>query len=418
MQFRSTTTRQHASQRVTTRERAGSPDRLPEENASETPRSPEPRRFYRPELDSLRFFAFFAVFLCHTLATTPTSTHHRLAAGIHQLASWVSYSGKWGVDLFFCLSAYLITELLLRERCATGKLDVRGFYLRRVLRIWPLYFSFLCLAVVLHHFLPAEQMTWHYALGFFFFAGNWLYAVHPIATIAAPLWSVSIEEQFYLLWPLAVRVASRRTMLITAVGLLAAAFTVRGVLALTGTPDAWIYRDTFCRTDAIALGIILALVLERRTPHLSAGARALLLGGGLAAVSLSGLYQSTHVAARTTHANPWFETLGYLAVAVGCVTILLSVLGLPGRIGRLFCHPRLTYLGRISFGLYVFHQLGMLIGRELIPRYQSSAGYFILYWLFSLGVTLALAHLSFQLLERPFLALKKRYAVIPSGAGG
>src|SRR3954463_14084740 len=107
--------------------------------------APAPIRsaFYRPELDALRFFAFFAVFVHHTLPHDPTKYAAQHLPGFLAV---VAGAGAFGVDLFFLLSAYLITSLLLRERRQTGKIAVRAFYLRRILRIWPLYFFALLVA--------------------------------------------------------------------------------------------------------------------------------------------------------------------------------------------------------------------------------------------------------------------------------
>ena len=102
--------------------------------------------FYRPELDCLRFFAFMTVFVHHSMPRTVEfyTTHH-----LPTVLSNVAYAGAYGVDLFFCLSAYLITELLLREKEQVGHLNVKSFYIRRMLRIWPLYFTFVLFAFAL-----------------------------------------------------------------------------------------------------------------------------------------------------------------------------------------------------------------------------------------------------------------------------
>src|SRR5580704_3548587 len=102
---------------------------------------PREKSFYLPELDGLRFFAFLAVFIYHSVAPLPAlspETGHFFALG-HAILR----SGCYGVDLFFTLSAYLITELLMRERARTGRINVAAFYIRRMFRIWPLYFAFL-----------------------------------------------------------------------------------------------------------------------------------------------------------------------------------------------------------------------------------------------------------------------------------
>lgn len=97
-------------------------------------------RFYRPELDAVRFFAFFSVFLFHASNFATRFTTAQEALG---------YSGKFGVCLFFVLSSYLIAELLIRERDQTGTVHIGSFYMRRILRIWPLYFGFIALCIVI-----------------------------------------------------------------------------------------------------------------------------------------------------------------------------------------------------------------------------------------------------------------------------
>src|SRR5436305_10886285 len=104
------------------------------------PAAPVAGRFYRPELDGLRFFAFLGVFVFHA---APRTLEFYAAAGyprwLTNLLISVFGAGAYGVDLFFALSAYLITSLMLRERATTGSFDLRSFYVRRILRIWPLY---------------------------------------------------------------------------------------------------------------------------------------------------------------------------------------------------------------------------------------------------------------------------------------
>lgn len=168
---------------------------------------PSRKSSYRPELDVLRFSAFFGVYLFHSIPKDPTfyAGHHALSR-IGPIAVLVAGSGGFGVDLFFVLSAYLITTLLLREKETLGELDVRSFWIRRILRIWPLYFFFIGLACILPYIDRTQHVGWAYALSYIFLAGNWICALKGTPnSVITPLWSVSIEEQFYLIWPLAVR---------------------------------------------------------------------------------------------------------------------------------------------------------------------------------------------------------------------
>jgi peptidoglycan/LPS O-acetylase OafA/YrhL len=154
-------------------------------------------RFYRPELDALRFFAFLCVFFFHRVDYLPIDrTQHPLLWGM-------SEAGAFGVPVFFLLSSFLIVELLLRERAATGSVHIKSFYARRILRIWPLYFAACYGLIILGRFLPnvgpKDPRAW---LAFTFFAGNWYILRHGwIASAFDPLWSIAIEEQFYITVP-------------------------------------------------------------------------------------------------------------------------------------------------------------------------------------------------------------------------
>src|SRR5215469_2773011 len=156
-------------------------------------------RFYLPELDSLRFFAFFAIFLWHIrpIAGWVAVAPHRNVTETLPIALW--RAGEFGVDLFFTLSAFLITELLTREKFQFGRIDVRSFYVRRILRIWPLYFGFLGVLFLSLAILPGAHVPWRALPGFAVFLGNFvMYRGVFVPLSLGILWSVSLEEQFYL----------------------------------------------------------------------------------------------------------------------------------------------------------------------------------------------------------------------------
>src|SRR6516165_12815598 len=187
----------------------------------------------------------------------------------------IGATGAFGVSLFFVLSSYLITELLLREKDLIRTLDVRSFYIRRMLRIWPLYFAFLALAVVLQWIAPGQHVTWRAGLWFSLLAGNWFIVFHGFpSSVIFPLWSVSIEEQFYITWPTVVRRVSEFGMLIIAGGLLVIATASRVYLGMhhSGENDVWC--NTFVQLDPIAIGIVMAVLLRGEIPQLSRPARA------------------------------------------------------------------------------------------------------------------------------------------------
>ncbi len=364
-------------------------------------------RFYRPELDALRFFAFFGVFVFHAFP------HYQSFYSANAVAPWLNsvliptvISGAYGVDLFFALSAYLITGLLLRERAATGTLDLRGFYLRRILRIWPLYLSFVAFAALLSVVSPAHKLGWHYVAGYTLLAGNWVYVVYGLpGGFTIPLWTVSIEEQFYLTWPLAVRHATVRGMAWIAVGVLVLANAMRIWLAVTGASLQAMEYNTFTRLDPIALGILLALFVHN-LPRLAGWQRATLAMSGVAALVGSAAFNGWHSA---ENPETWRLAITHPLIALGSAAILFAFIRAESRWLR---NPALIYLGKISYGLYVVHVLGLYIAARLIQPVTISA--VAVQSVVGFVITVAIAAASYRWLETPFLKLKERFAHVQS----
>lgn len=367
----------------------------------------KPQPFYRPELDGLRFFAFLFVFFCHQPRLIPEG-----ATGVLAWVASAQEAGKFGVNLFFVLSSYLITELLLREMRAFENLDVKAFLVRRALRIWPLYFFALCLLQPLVHLVdPTDDMLWSQRLAFLAFLGNWacifIWMPHSFVNI---LWSVSVEEQFYIVWPFLIR--KTRSLVPLALGCLALAWLTRIVLVLLKAPEMAFWVNSFVQLDSIALGALSCVWLSRNG-HLRISGRiagSVFLGGWLLWVGC----------------QHWLASYGpgslllYPLVAFGAVMMLAAAVLYPwGRIPS-----PLIYLGRISYGLYVFHTLAIGILWRLMAlrshRLQEVVGpidrhlEWTVYAFASLALTMLMAGVSYRWLESPFLALKKRFTRIPS----
>lgn len=355
--------------------------------------------FYRPELDALRFFAFLGVFVFHATRSADLS----FLGSLSPWAAAVSDSGAYGVDLFFALSAYLITALLLREKESQGTLDLKAFYLRRILRIWPLYFAFLAFALFLSKIgLQSQHLAAPYVAGYLLLTGNWVYAIYGVpSSVAIPLWSVSIEEQFYLLWPMAVRKASRQAMMWIAFSLLVVSSCVRVLLVHAGTPASAIEYNTFVRLDPIALGILLALFLGYRLPRLSTLARFALFSMGAATwvvVARYAVLNSREIGAASA-------IFGHPAIAISSLAMLVAILGS----NSLLNNPALVYLGKISYGLYVIHEFGLLAAEKAMGGHMDVKSTAV-----GLLLTIALAAASYRWIETPFLSLKKRFTYVSS----
>ncbi|MFL6603698.1 MAG: acyltransferase family protein [Steroidobacteraceae bacterium] len=364
--------------------------------------------YYRPELDLLRFAAFFMVFLSHAVPGEVA-----FFAQLHvpaELAAWIiamAAGGTFGVDLFFALSSFLITTLLIRERHACGRIDVRSFYLRRILRIWPLYFAFLLLVTPLAHYLLLDdRMPANYTLAFAALAGNWACVAWGYPhSIAGPLWSVSIEEQFYLTWPLLLRRAADRIIPI-AVTLLAISLISRFWLVAVGARHPQIWCNSLAQLDPIACGALLAVLLERRQVRLSRLSRVALLLMGLATFTVAGRY-GDFVGVKALITFP--------AITAGCIALLLGTLGgLPVAASGCIVQSA-AYLGRISYGLYIFHFLfitffGVTSAHTPMQRLTRITA--------ALLATVLTAAASYRYFEGPFLQLKARFARVKMRWGG
>jgi peptidoglycan/LPS O-acetylase OafA/YrhL len=367
--------------------------------------------FYRPELDGLRFFAFLAVYMEHTLGSGSLGEHHHLPNWLGDLIGAIGAAGNFGVDLFFVLSSYLITELLLRERTLRGALDVRAFYMRRILRIWPLYFFFVFFSWGLTFFVASEQLSFGHVLGFLFFAGNWVYFLVPVVTVAGPLWSVSLEEQFYLIWPWVVRRSGLRRLALLAASLLLVGIATRVLVGSLHPLEDWVSKNSFSRIDGIAVGALIAVVLRGRVPAIPAPWRILLLAASLGVLLwvayAFGLFRLPVAVASLA--------LGWTLAAVACGGVLLSVLGSTGVLAAPLRSRAIVYLGRISFGLYVYHELLLKVAGSLFPLHDSSPVQMLEYWCAGIAGTIPVAAASYRWLELPFLRMKReRFTVVPS----
>lgn len=347
--------------------------------------------FYKPELDCLRFAAFFAVFVHHSF---PKTADFYVTRNLPPLLADVAYGGAFGVDLFFCLSAYLITELLVREKELVGVLNIRAFYMRRLLRIWPLYFTFVFFSYGLT-FVDSSQVfsPLHLAM-FMFLLGNWAAASDGVRSVVVPLWSVSFEEQFYLFWPLIVRKASRRQMVGVCGVMIAVAFLYRHIIMRTVTNShGLIWNGTFSHLDAISYGILLSLarVSERMSIWLRSMLALLGCGAWVCAAEL----------------RDRGDVMMALA-ALGSVAILRAAIGLR------LNHRWLVRLGVVSYGLYVYHEFLLHYVQLALPATLTHTPKFVVWWIVSFAGTILVALASYRWLEMPFLRLKERFAIVRS----
>jgi len=382
--------------------------------AAENPGISQPSRYYRPELDVLRFLAFLSVFTVHRL------DHVGIDPSRHFWLYNICLLGNFGVPVFFLLSAFLITELLMREDAQFGTIHIRSFYMRRILRIWPLYFAVFYGLVLLNHFVPhagaPDPLSW---LAFTFFAGNWYISSHGWihAFPVNPMWSLSVEEQFYIAIPLIALFGRRFGLKAVSVVLMAVSYGVVTWYAWKGWhgfSSQW--TNSFVQFQFFSAGTLLSLALKGRVPQWHPGLRLFGILAGIACLFVASVHFG--VQADTPSSTVIGAPIGWALVLIATVLFFLSLLGTPA---KLLPKP-LIYLGRISYGLYLFHELSYFLifhtwkpwlarlSEALhLPSCRDSIGTVLAF-----GATVLMAHLSYTFYERPFLRLKSRFTFVPS----
>ncbi len=342
---------------------------------------------YRPELDGLRALAVAAVML------------------FHANVSWAK-GGFLGVDVFFVLSGFLITRLLLEERELTGHVALLRFYLRRILRLFPaLVVVSIAVAIYAAIWLPHDQFvrTFHDVLATATYRMNWVQALHqqPPFGLLDHAWSLSIEEQFYVLWPLLLifghRLGGVRGVAIVALVGAVASAALRLLLISNGRPDIRVYFGLDTHADGLLIGCALA-ALTLLWPGLpDAFRRSTTRWIGPVALVAIGIAAST-VSLTSRALFMW----GYL-VFVAATALVIADLYSRGLTSRPLHHEPFVAIGRISYGLYLWHWPVFLVlngGRIHWGFIPLTIVRFI--------VSGIAATASFLLVEQPFLRLKQR----------
>ena len=313
------------------------------------------------------------------------------------------HAGWIGVQLFFVLSGFLITGNLLDTRGSDNYF--RAFFGRRALRILPLYYAVLLLAFVL---VPANRTNQLWLATFLI---NWVQPFGAGVHGFTHFWSLAVEEQFYLLWPLLV-VLCRPAALAWACGAVEIiALGVRIGLEALHFPSDALYMFTICRMDALALGAAAASLMRipRAREWCARSTGQLALAAALTLAATTVVTRGLVLDAAST------QTWGYSLLSLGfALIVLLTALphrGLTGRMLRALAWRPLRLIGRYSYGMYIFHlPLSVFIAFPLLQRLAPhiTTGVGLAYVAVLTVVTFCLAALSYELFESPFLRLKGR----------
>jgi peptidoglycan/LPS O-acetylase OafA/YrhL len=372
-----------------------------------------------PALDGVRGIAVSAVLALHFGVAADFT--NRFPSPLSNWLERVLYAGWAGVDLFFVLSGFLITSILLASKDGAGYF--RRFYARRVLRIFPLYYTALVLVLVL---LPrvAPDDAWgllrHGESG-----GIWLWTYTfnialAFGLIAMPLaslshfWTLAIEEQFYFVWPWLVKVTSARGLLRACMGAICVALAMRLAWVSLGYDPEGAYRFTLTRADSLTIGAAVAvlmrdarwrLLLSKAAPFTFAasfGAAALMIA------TLPRFYPS----------DPLVVTVGHTILGVLSASLIVVAVGQQS--WRWLGNRALGALGKYSYGIYVWHfplQRALLDWYGFQPPPSGVRGVdTVLFLIAGIGGSVLLGWISYCVIERPFLRLKRFFVYSEAGS--
>lgn len=348
---------------------------------------------YSPALDGIRGVAILVV----------------LAFSMHR--SWME-GGYLGVSIFFVLSGFLITSLLLQEHRRSGQISLKNFYYRRALRLLPGLFALMLFISIYAAILqPIEKArnTWKGVLYTLFYVANWAQIGDNAAGIGAlsHAWSLSVEEQFYILLPLLLLGLLR--------GGLKKSWTVAVFLSLIAASLLWsvwlwqggahflrLYFGSDTRAHELLIGCLAALLLDRGAiPQTKASRNALRL---ISAVSSAAIVYAFF---RLPVQSGFLYCGGFALVAAGTAAILIKVLLFPSPLTRVFEFPALVWTGRISYGLYLWHFPVFEATRQLLEGRLNP----VLYEALRFVTVFAVAAASYYLIEKPFLKRKQRFSL-------
>jgi peptidoglycan/LPS O-acetylase OafA/YrhL len=365
---------------------------------------------YFPNLNGLRFIAAFLVIIHHVEQIKSLYDIQNIWG-----SPFIQIIGEQGVVLFFVLSGFLITYLLLEEENQTGAIRVRNFYLRRILRIWPLYFfiGFLALAVLPQiplfvlpgygHDVIYRQLSTKIIL-FTFFLPNLMPFLGGIVPYASQTWSIGTEEQFYLIWPWLMKHIRKYRITLMLVIIFGYILTARALWSShTDFLPFKYYISGFWslfNIDCMAIGGFLAILLQTQNRYLKVFRNNIAFYAALLLVSymLSKGVVIEHV---------------YKETYAGLFGIIILNFASNPNIHFNLEAGIFKYLGKISYGLYMYHPIAIALTMAAALSLKVPFNIFI--YPMSVGVTVLLAGLSYKYFESVFLRFKLNYSTIRSG---
>jgi peptidoglycan/LPS O-acetylase OafA/YrhL len=363
-------------------------------------------KVYFPNLDGLRTLAFLAVFLAHSFWT---EFEYIKSDPLYKLIHQYAHLGVLGVNFFFILSGFLITYLLLQECSLNNRIDIKAFYIRRVLRIWPLYFVVVFIGFIVVPFVqsllgqptPEQASILHYLL----FLSN--FDQNPTSAVLGVLWSIAVEEQFYILWPIVFIVVKK---------------------------DCYKFIFPFFIILSLLIKVVLGNPFITTNPFVCMSDMA--VGGWAAYLAFNNHKVIEIVRSLNRYTIITFYLLGSLSIVfIRDLRSISSLLNIFDRlilsiffvfilieqsfsVNSLFKASKLKFiskLGAYTYSLYMLHFVCIYIINKALDKLQLNKSIFEVIFaqtLFSLTLSLLVAFISYNYYEKYFLSLKNRFSYV------
>ena len=370
-----------------------------------------PFKIYFENLNAIRFIAACFVVVLHV---------EQLKIAYHvssqQVSRIVMELGRLGVHLFFVLSGFLISYLLFKEKEVTQTINVKNFYIRRILRIWPLYFFIILSAFFILPFIDfftmegyGRAVVWHNLpyklLLYVFFLPNLVVHIFGFLPYVAQTWTIGAEEQFYFVWPILNKKIKNKWLLMF--GVIFIYLLVKfSIPYLPQTRAISIFNNfwKYMPIDMMAIGGVFALIIYENNPKIVLLRKLL-----FSKIFQIAILLLTILCIVKGFAVPYFHYEMY-GVLFG---ILICNFAANER--RIFSMENIVsnYLGKISYGLYMYNPIAIIISIKLLQYFKIANNYFI--YTLSFLVVILIAALSYELFEKRFIRKKVRFSNIISG---
>lgn len=365
------------------------------------------KKIYFPNLDGLRFYAFLAVFFAHSFWTEfDYISQNRGFILLKQTA----YKGVLGVNFFFVLSGFLITYLLLEEKESTGRINIGAFYMRRILRIWPLYYFVVLVGFVVVPFVqtklgqptPEKSNVLYYLA----FLGN--FDVKPTSAVLGILWSIAVEEQFYLVWPIIFRIVPARFYYLLFPVIIAVSIPTQ--FLPYPKSGSLIYSSPFVCMADLAMGAWCAygvFVSPKFREWLRSLSREVIVGVYLVGiVYIFSMY-------RLNEMSVIFSVFSRALLSLFFGFVILEQNYSDHSFYKVSRFKTVSTLGLYTYSLYMLHFMCVYVVNKVLDILHLNTHMYqviFLQTLISFAVSIVVAWLSFNYLEKYFLTLKHKFS--------